>query len=122
MAVMEEARIIPKLPLKINGQEIKVVPVSPLAQAQHMDDIQDVMQWVGIATQMGPAGIATVKMDAISDWVADRLGVPMQLRTNDEERMQIEQAAQQMMAQQQMAQQQMAQGGEAPPPEAAPAA
>ena len=117
MAVMEEARIIPKLPLKINGQEIKVVPVSPLAQAQHMDDIQDVMQWVGIATQMGPAGIATVKMDAISDWVADRLGVPMQLRTNDEERMQIEQAAQQMMAQQMMAQ-----GGEAPPPEAAPAA
>ena len=115
MAVMEEARIIPKLPLSINGQEIKVVPVSPLAQAQNMDDVQDVMQWMGIASQMGPAGLATIKADAISDWVADRLGVPMQLRTTEEERMQMEQMAQQMM------QQQMAQGDEGPPPEAAPA-
>ena len=111
MAVMEEARIIHKLPLSINGQEIKVVPVSPLAQAQNMDDVQDEMQWMSIATQMGPTGMATVKMDAISDWVADRLGVPMQLRTTEEERMEMEQMAQQMMQQQQMAQQ--------PPPEAA---
>jgi len=99
LAVMEEARIIPKLDLKVNGQDIKVVPVSPLAQAQNMDDVQDVMQWMGIATQMGPAGIATVKMDAISDWVADRLGVPMQLRTSEEERAEMEQMAQQMAQQ-----------------------
>lgn len=100
MTVMEEAGIIPKIPLLINGQEIKVVPVSPLAQAQNMDDVQDVMQWMGIATQMGPAGLQTVNMEAIADWVADRLGVPMPLRTTPEERAEMEQQAQAMMQQQ----------------------
>ncbi len=110
MTVMEEAGIIPKIPLLINGQEIKVVPVSPLAQAQNMDDVQDVMQWMGIATQMGPAGLQTVNMEAIADWVADRLGVPMPLRTTPEERAEMEQQAQAMMQQQMQAgaQQQMA--------------
>ena len=93
------------LPLRVNGLEVKVVPVSPLAMAQNMDDVQDVMQWVSIASQLGPSGIATAKMDAISDYVADKIGVPMTLRTSDEERKEMEEIAQQaLMAQGQMQQ------------------
>ena len=76
-----------------------------------MDEVQNVMQWLQIATQLGPGGMATAKMDAIADWVGDKLGVPMGLRTSQEERQEMEQQLQQMMAAQ-------AQG--APPTEAPP--
>ena len=104
LQIMHENGLI-TLPLRVNGLEVKVVPVSPLAMAQNMDDVQDVMQWVSIASQLGPSGIATAKMDAISDYVADKIGVPMTLRTSDEERQEMEEIAQQaLMAQGQMQQ------------------
>jgi hypothetical protein len=112
MAIMDDAGLI-TLPLKLNGLDVKVVPVSPLAQAQNLDDVQNTMQWVSIAGQLGPLGMATTKMDAISDYVADKLGVPMGLRTSMEERAQMEEMAQQAMMQEQQAQMQ----GGAPPPE-----
>ena len=111
MAIMDEAGLV-TLPLKINGLEVKVVPVSPLAQAQNMDDVQDVMQWLGIAQQLGPMGMATAKMDSIADWVGDKLGVPMDLRTNEEERAQMAE-----MAQQAMQMEAEAEGEAEPPPE-----
>ena len=114
LAIMDEAGLI-VLPLRVNGLEVKVVPVSPLAQAQNMDEVQDVMQWLSIATQLGPMGMATAKMDAISDWVADKLGVPMSLRTSMEERQQMEEIIEQSMAAQEAAPQEA-------PPEAAQAA
>ena len=102
MQIMDERGLI-NLPLKINGLEVKIVPVSPLAQAQNMDDVQDVMQWAQIAASMGPVAQSTVKQDAIADFVADKLGVPNNLRTSDEERQEIEQQIGQMLqAQQQM--------------------
>ena len=100
MGIMEDAGLI-NLPLRMNGLEVKVIPVSPLAKAQNMDDVQDVMQWMQIASGMGPVGQATVKVDAIADYVADKLGVPVDLRTDEEERAQMEQMAMQMMEQQQ---------------------
>ena len=102
MQIMDERGLI-NLPLKINGLEVKIVPVSPLAQAQNMDDVQDVRQWAQIAASMGPVAQSTVKQDAIADFVADKLGVPNNLRTSDEERQEIEQQIGQMLqAQQQM--------------------
>ena len=101
MQIMDEAGLI-NLPLRINGLEARIIPVSPLAKAQNMDDVQDVMQWAQIAAGMGPVGQATVKMDAISDYVADKLGIPIELRTSEEERMELEkQMAEMMQAQMQ---------------------
>tara|TARA_R110002012_G_scaffold69966_2_gene180694 strand:+ start:344 stop:1906 length:1563 start_codon:yes stop_codon:yes gene_type:complete len=108
MQIMDEQGLI-NLPLKINGLEVRVVPVSPLAKAQHLDDIQDVMQWAQIAAGMGPIAQATVKMDAIADYVADKLGIPTDLRTSDSERMEMEQQVQQMLQAQQQAPGDMAQ-------------
>lgn len=103
------------LPLKVDGLEVQIVPVSPLAQAQNLDEVQNVLQWLGIATQLGPMGMQTADMEAISDWVANQLGVPIDLRTTQDER----QAAQEMAAQymqNQVQQQQMPVDPGGPPP------
>ena len=115
MQIMDERGLI-NLPLKINGLEVEVVPVSPLAKAQHLDDIQDVLQWAQIAGQMGPVAQSTIKADAVSDYVAEKLGVPRDLITSDDERQELEQQMQEMM---QMQQAQMA-GPEEVPAEAPP--
>jgi len=78
-----------------------------------LDDIQDVMQWAQIASQMGPVAQATIKQDAIADYVAEKLGVPNSLRTSDDERQQLEQQMGEMLQQQQ----QMG-GAPLPPPPA----
>ena len=96
MSIMDEQGLI-TLPLRINGLEVKVVPVSPLAQAQNMTEVQDVLQWIGITSQFGPVGQAMIDFAAVSDFVADKLGVPLDLRTTEEERQQAEQMAMQMM-------------------------
>ena len=114
MQIMDDAGLI-NLPLKINGLEVRVVPVSPLAKAQNLDDIQDVMQWAQIASQMGPVAQATIKQDAIADYVAEKLGIPNSLRTSDDERQQLEQQMGEMLQQQQQQQQQGMPPEETPP-------
>jgi len=104
LAVMDERGMI-ELPLKVNGLQIKVSPVSPIAQAQNMGDIEKITQWVQIASALGPEGQLTVNTSAISDYIADKLGVPAELRTSMEERAQAVQAAAQMAQMQMQAQQ-----------------
>jgi len=101
--VMDERGMI-EMPLRVNGLEVKVTPVSPIAQAQNMGDIEKITQWVQLSSALGPEGQMAPRMGAISDYVADKLGVPAELRTSPQEREQMmQQAAQaaQMMAQQQ---------------------
>ena len=106
--VMDERGLI-EMPLKVNGLEVKVVPISPIAQAQNMGDIEKIMQWVQMSSALGPEGQMAVKTGNIPDYVADKLGIPADLRTTPQERQQMmEQAAAMMQAQAQ---------AEAPPPE-----
>lgn len=93
--VMDERGMI-EMPLRVNGLEIKVTPVSPIAQAQNMGDIEKIMQWVQLSSALGPAGQMAVKTGSISDYVADKLGVPAELRTTPEERQQMAQQAMQV--------------------------
>ena len=85
------------LPLKIDGLEVQIVPVSPLAQAQNLDEVQNVLQWLGVASQLGPVGLATANMEGISDWVADQLGVPIGLRTTPDQRQETAEIGQQFL-------------------------
>jgi hypothetical protein len=104
MYVMDDQGLI-DMPLRVNGLEVKVIPVSPIAQAQNMGDIEKITQWVQIASSLGPEGQMAVRTGGVADYIADKLGVPANLRTTPEERMQMmEQAAQmaQMAAQQGM--------------------
>ena len=112
--VMDERGMI-EMPLRVNGLEVKVTPVSPIAQAQNMGDIEKIMQWVQMSSALGPEGQMAVKTGSIADYVADKLGIPASLRTTPEERAEM---MQQAMEAAQMAAQaeagEMSQG-EAPP-------
>ena len=98
---MNDKEII-TLPLKVNGLEIKMQPTSPLALAQSNEEVQTAMGWMQIIQQLGPVGQMAVRIDKVADFVADKLGIPADLRTTPEERQQlIEQAQQQAQTMQQ---------------------
>jgi hypothetical protein len=95
LQVMDERGLI-DLPLRVNGLEVKVSPVSPLAMAQNMDEVANTMQFVQLASQMGPEGQATPRYGDIVDYIGDKLGVPSRLRVSPDERaFNLQQAAQQ---------------------------
>lgn len=90
LELMDEMGII-ELPLKINGLQVRVVPISPLAMASNVDRVQDVIQFVQVAQGLGPIGQMMIKMDKVGDYVADQLGIPADLRTTPQERQQMQQ-------------------------------
>jgi len=93
----EDGRI--ELPFRVNGLEVKVTPVSPIAQAQNMGDIEKIVQWVQLSASLGPEGQMAVKTSSISDHIADKMGIPAALRTTPQEREQLMQQAMQMAQQ-----------------------
>ena len=115
--IMNEKGLI-ELPLKVNGLEVKVVPISPLAKAQNLEEVNEVMQFFQIANALGPGGISEIKPDKIAAFIADKLGIPSDLRTTEEEKQMIQKQAMEM-SQQMMSAQADGQGG-APAAPAAP--
>ena len=101
--VMDQQGLI-DLPLRVNGLEVKVTPVSPLSQAQKLQEVQDAMQYAQIAMNMGPAGVATVSVSRLLDFVADRMGIDRRILATQEEQMQFFQQMQQAQVQEQQAQ------------------
>jgi len=103
LQVMDERGLI-TLPLKVNGLEIKIAPVAPLAMAQNMEEVQNVLQYAQIAQGAGPEGATNIKVDEMMDYIAEKLGIPQRLRPTPQERMMIKQQMQQAAQQQQMMQ------------------
>ena len=92
----------------VNGREIKVRSVSPLAQAQANQDISVVARYLElIGNGFGPEMLQLlIDGEQTAVYLAKKFGVPESLIRDEEQRRQIAQAAQQI-AQQQMAQQGM---------------
>ena len=86
LMVMDDRGLI-DLPLRVNGLEVKVSAVAPLAMAQNMEEINSIMQYMQIAQQMGPEGQMSIKVGDTLDMIADRLGIPQKIRRSPEERM-----------------------------------
>ena len=84
LQVMNESGLI-DLPLKVDGLEVKVVPTSPLAQAQNLEEVQEFMQWAQIAGSLGPEGQMAVNVGEATAWVGDKLGIPQRLRFSAQE-------------------------------------
>lgn len=103
LQVMDERGLI-TLPLKVNGLEIKIAPVAPLAMAQNMEEVQNVLQYAQIAQGAGPEGAMNIKTDEMMDYIAEKLGIPQRLRPTPQERMMMKQQMQQAAQQQQMMQ------------------
>ena len=102
LAVMDDRGLI-NLPLKVNGLEIKISAIAPLAQAQAMEEVDKILQYSQIAQAAGPEAMQTLKIGEMMDFIAEQLGVPQRIRTTPLERMMMQQQA--MEAAQQMAQQ-----------------
>ena len=100
LQVMDERGLI-DLPLKVNGLEVKVSPVAPLAMAQNMEEINNIMQFMQIASTLGQEGQLAVKQGDLIDYIGDKLGVPSAVRNNAAERGFIMEQQKQMMMQQQ---------------------
>ena len=102
LEVMDDRGVI-TLPLKVNGLEIKIAPVAPLAMAQNMEDVQNLLQYATIAQQM-PNPAMSLKTEEMMDYIAEKLGVPQRLRPTPRERAMLQQQQQQAMQQQAMMQ------------------
>jgi len=98
--VMDQQGVI-DLPLKVDGVEVKVTPVSPLAQAQKLQEVNDVIQYMQIANSMGTQGQLTLSVPRILQFVAAQLGIDQGLLATQEEQQQAMAQLQEMMQQQQ---------------------
>ena len=99
LELMDEQGLV-DLPLKVNGLQVNIAPVSPLAMAGNMEKVGNVLQFLQISQGLGNAGMVLIKPDAVGDYILDHLGIDASLRTTPEERQAIMQQAQAMMAQQ----------------------
>lgn len=98
LEVMDERGLI-DLPLRVNGLEVKVTPVAPLAMAQNMEEVNSILQFAQISAQLGPEGQLALKTGELVDYLGDKLGVPARVRNSAAERAFImEQQAQQQQA------------------------
>jgi hypothetical protein len=98
--VMDQMNII-DLPLEVNGMQVKVVPTSPLAQTQNMEDLDKVLQFSQIAAQFGQAGMLTLNQDETLAYIAEKMSVPQALLNTPEQKQEIVQQMQETMAAQQ---------------------
>jgi hypothetical protein len=85
LQVMDERGII-DLPLRVNGLEVRVSPVAPLAMAQNMEEINSIVQFLQLTSALGNEGALAVKTGDLIDYLGEKLGVPAYLRTSAAER------------------------------------
>jgi hypothetical protein len=121
LEVMDEKGLI-DMPLRVNGLEVKVTPVAPLAMAQNMEEVNAIMQYMQIMNSggFGTDGQMAIKTDAAVDFIGDKLGVPMAVRNTQAERAVLMEEMQAQQATMAMAQAQAMQAGAMPPEGAMP--
>ena len=85
---------------QINGREVKVVSISPLAQAQMQTDIASVDRFLElIMARFGPQMLPMlVKGNEVAKFMAKKFSVPEDLLMTDSDRQQVMQQAQEMGA------------------------
>lgn len=92
--------------LELNGNRISIVSSSPLSKVQKQKDTESTLNFLNLAMSMGEPGQAmlatTLKVGEIGTYLADSMGVPVDLKLSEDEKKQqqevMEQAA--MQAQQ----------------------
>jgi hypothetical protein len=94
---------------RINGREVKVVNVSPLAQAQHNENVARVGRWLQLMNAgFGPQMTnMVVRAEEAAVYTGQQIGVPEKLIRSDAERAEIAQAiaeTQELASQQQQQQ------------------
>ena len=99
LSVLDREGLI-NMPLKVNGVQVKITPVSPLAEAPKMEEVNKVLNFMQIANAMGPEGQMAINVQQAIAFIAEKMGVDQGI-LNSPEDMQMMMMQQQMMAQQQ---------------------
>lgn len=112
-AILDRGGVFPPIPEELqeelNGQEIKIEYISPLAQAQKMSSLVNIEQFWAFVTTLGqidPTIFQKFDMVEAVNAYASGLGVPAKVLKTDDEYQQTIQAMQQAEAEAQMQQQQ----------------
>jgi len=86
---------------KVNGREVKIAPRSPLAQAQHLQDVADVSRFNEIiAGTFGPQMInVIVNQNETAKYLAEKMNLPEKLIRNEDEQKAIVQQMNQLSQQ-----------------------
>ncbi len=116
LEVMDERGLI-DMPLRVNGLEVRVVPVAPLAMAQNMEEVSAIMQYAQLMATptFGTDGQLALKTDVLPDYLGDKLGVPLAVRNTQAERAVMMEKMQQDQAMMAVAQAQAMQQEGQPP-------
>ena len=66
---------------KVNGREVKIVSVSPLAKAQEQESVRNIYAWLELLAQhYGPEIAAVASMpEEVAAFSAERMGIPMRV-------------------------------------------
>lgn len=80
-----------KIPqFRFNGKEVNIKMQSPLAKAESLEDYQNLQVWLGSLQALPPEiAMASVKMEDIPRYSAEKLGVPASLMREEQERQSI---------------------------------
>ena len=93
-------------PIRLDGKAVKVVPTSPLAREQNINDLESAVQWLQIVQSMGPEIMfGTIKVEDFPQWAAEKLGIDQEIVRQKGEREELEKQIGQLIAQAQQAQQ-----------------
>ena len=99
LTVLDRQGLI-NMPLKVDGVQIKITPISPLAEAPKMEEVNKVLNFMQIANAMGPAGQMAINVQEEVSFIAEKMGVDQSI-LNDPQEVEMMMMQQQMMAQQQ---------------------
>jgi hypothetical protein len=88
----------------VNGREIKIRSSSPLAQAQHQQDVATIDRFLGMMQmRVGPELLnILIKQDEVAKFIASKLGIPEELIRSEQEMQEAAMQLQQLQQQQQM--------------------
>jgi hypothetical protein len=88
----------------VNGREIKIRSSSPLAQAQHQQDVATIDRFLGMMQmRVGPELLnILIKQGEVAKFIASKLGIPEELIRSEQEMQEAAMQLQQLQQQQQM--------------------
>lgn len=83
-----------EFPVKIDGLAVKVTATSPLARLQAVDDLESVVQWIGINAGLGDEVVKLgIKVEDLPAWTGDKLGIDEALIRTKDDRSRLQQIA-----------------------------
>jgi hypothetical protein len=108
-ALMLRQNLLPPAPEELQGQDIDIEYVSPLAKAQKLTDLQSVMRGMEIMLQVGQVAPVTDFLDAdgLVRYIAETTGIPATVLRSDEQVAEVRRQQAQAQAQQAQMQQAM---------------